>query len=160
MSKEDIYLLLFGGAFVVIGLILVGFAVKHIREDIDSRSWPEVTAVLLRIDLVKHVREQDQGTQKRYYYGYERQYRYRFEGLDYEHVSIDYTNGPEKARTEAETFKPGDKSVLYVNPEDPEASRTERGNPFNQWVWVLGAFVFFGFGFGVIYLGSMHGGQG
>lgn len=153
--KPDIVLTLIGSTFVIIGLVFLPVAYKKIREDLASRSWPQVTATLKDMEVVKRIHERDAKENYRQLVSYSCRlvYEYRVGGGTHIAEHWETAKDREHAVQIASNHKAGEQRSIYYNPDAPERYRIEAVSGYAGLLWLLPFAGFSGFGWLVIYVG-------
>jgi hypothetical protein len=153
--KPSVWLTLFGGIFILIGLVFVWVAVKTVREDLDSRSWPTTVARLQDVEVVKRVREKsaEKHYVQRVTYLYALSYEYRIGDRDYTARISEAADTREDAVRMAASHKVGETRSIRYNRKQPDRYRFELTSPYAGLFWLLPFAGFAGFGWAIIYVG-------
>lgn len=154
--KPSIWLGLFGGIFILIGCIFVFVALKQVREDLNSRSWPQTLAVLQDVEVVKRIREAGADKQYRTYTDYycSLTYEYHADGATFTVQRREPADSREDAVRLSASHGNGETIPIYYKPGQPERHRFELASPLSGLVWLLPFVAFAGFGWAIIYLGN------
>jgi hypothetical protein len=143
-----------GGIFVCIGLLFIYPAFRYISDDVHSRTWPQIVATLKHIEAFETI---IQGTERNNYQSYVRhgcrlQYEYRFEGNDYEAISVVAAADKQDAGRIAASHSPGATIPLHYNPKIPQHYRSIDTPATNNIIWLAPIIGFCGFGLLVLYI--------
>jgi hypothetical protein len=146
---------LVGGCFILIGLIFVWVTVSSLREDLDSRSWPQTVATLQDVEVVRRVRElsEEKHYAQRVSYLADLTYGYRVGNRDFTAKERKRADDREDAVRIAAGHEAGETRPLYYNPEQPDRHRFELSSPFAGLVWLLPFAAFAGIGWALIHVG-------
>lgn len=147
--------LLFGGALVVSGL-------GRIKTKLQSRSWPESTAVVIHSAVTTDTQSMRSNESRRSitttYYLPHIKYRYEVNGKSYHGDNLDYGWGgiasPEQAAKVLKDYPEGVTVPVFVNPDNPSEAVLELPLAWGDFTFVpiasmvfLGGLIFF-----VVYL--------
>lgn len=146
--KESTLLIVIGSVFVLIGLIFLPIAWRKISDDFASRRWPQATAILKDVEVVKHIHERDDKEHYRQFVGYSCRLAYEYHALGQNHKAEHWEPGKDRedAVRISQTHKIGETRSLYYNPEAPERYRVEAVSGFGGLLWLLPFAGFAGFG--------------
>lgn len=154
--KPSVWLTLFGGVFVLIGLVFVWVAFKTVREDLDSRKWPQTMAKLQDVEVIKRIREEGPEKNYRQYVSYlcELTYGYRVGSRDFTARLSKAGETREDAVRIAGGHKAGETLPIYYSLDQPDRYRFELASPLTGLLWLLPFLGFAGLGWAVIYVGK------
>lgn len=144
-----------GGVFLLIGLVCLVPAIRTLREEIDSRSWPQIEAKLQSAESVKTIYQENEKRNYRTFVRYqvELQYRYEIDGREYSAVTRKVAASEAEAAGLANEASIGEGRMLYYNPERPERYRFVFGSLMDALFWFIPVAGFGGFGALVFYVG-------
>ncbi|WP_372592548.1 DUF3592 domain-containing protein [Guyparkeria sp.] len=153
--KPAFWFHLIGGVFVLIGLIFVWVSVGAVREDFDSRRWPQTVATLQDVEVVRRVRElnEDKHYAQRVSYFADLTYGYRVADREFTARTTHRAENREDALRIAAGHQAGEALPVYYNPAQPERYRFELSSPFAGLVWLLPFAAFAGIGSALIAVG-------
>lgn len=159
--KPDMALTLFGLVFVIIGLIFLPVAYKKIREDLASRRWPQVTATLKDVEVIKRIHERDAKENYRQFVSYSCRLVYEYRVGSSTHIAEHWEAGKDREHVVqiAARHKAGEQRSIYYNPEAPERYRIEAVSGYTGLLWLLPFAGFSGLGWLVIYVGRRFYGE-
>lgn len=144
-----------GGIFALIGLLCLIPAIRSLREEIDSRSWPQIEAVLRDAEAVKTIYEENEKRHYRRFVSYQvaLTYRYEVQGKSYDAVTRKNAESEEQAGIMAKEAALGEVRKLYYNPARPERHRFTLNALTDSLFWFIPVIGFTGFGALVFYTG-------
>lgn len=153
--EPAIGMLVFGGIFILIGLIFIPIAFSKIRADLAVRDWPQAQAVLLRAEVVKHVRERPRSDHPGLYVSYAclLNYEYRVGTQTYPAQHGEDADSAEHAAQLAARHAPGETRTLQYEPGAPHNYRVEPSSVYSGLLWLLPCLGFAGFGALIVYMG-------
>ncbi|WP_298393193.1 DUF3592 domain-containing protein [uncultured Azonexus sp.] len=157
MEFSSSLLAMIGTVFIVIGLIFVPVAIRKIRTDRASRSWPQATATLERAEVMKHVIDRmhkENGPTQRISYSALLSYRYEINGQTYTAQHGEAADDTSHAARLAAAHRIGETRSIYYNPQAPEHYLIELEPSYSGLCWLLPALAFAGFGSLVIWVGG------
>ena len=159
--KPDLALTLFGSVFVIIGLLFLPVAWRKIREDLDSRRWPQTTATLKDMEVVKRIHERDAKENYRQLVSYSCHLVYEYSVGTSTHRAEHWETGNDRehAMQIAAGHKAGEQRSIHYNPEAPEHYRVGAVSAYTGLLWLLPFAGFSGFGWLVIYVGRRFYGE-
>lgn len=133
-----------GALFMLIGgALLYGFTINPWLEARDSANWQEVPCTVVRSEVSSH-RSSKGGTS----YSAEILYEYLVDGRSYTserfNFGVSTSGGSKSASQRASRFREGQRTVCYVDPNDPTSAVLFRESGFS-WFALIPA-VFFGVG--------------
>lgn len=157
---HDVWLTLIGAVFIALGSPFIWVAIRKVREDRDSRRWPQTLATLKDIEVIKRIREE--GAEKNFvqYVSYfcDLTYDYRVGERDFTAQTQVTAGNREEAVRMAAGHKKGDTRPIHYNPDQPDRYRFALASPFAGFLWLLPFAGLAGFGCAIIYVGrSFYG---
>jgi len=109
-----------GIVLILLGTIVLYFALKKIQEQLTNKEWPSVEATIQNVQITKHQDESGKFYNIALEYSYELgEYRYTRESA--------LKNVYEKKRHLKQKYAPGLPITAYYNPENPRESVLESG---------------------------------
>ena len=153
---HDVWLTLIGGVFIALGCPFIWVAIRKVRENLDSRRWPQAVATLKDVEVIKRIREE--GAEKNFV-----QYVSYFCGLTYDYRvgTRDFTaqmqetaDNREEAVRIAGGHKVGETRPIRYNPGQPDRYRFAPVSPLAGLLWLLPFAGLAGFGWAIIYVGK------
>ncbi len=155
-TSSNSLLWLVGGIFILIGLIFVPVAIKKVRADLASQSWPQTTATLERAEVMKYVIDRmhkDEGPTQRTSYSALLSYRYEVNGQSYSAQHGEPADDPGHAARLVAAHTLGETRSIYYDPQAPQEYKVERAARHAGLLWLLPALAFGGFGWLIIWVG-------
>ena len=152
---HDVWLTLVGGVFIALGCIFIWVAVRKVREDLDSRRWPQAVATLKDVEVIKRIREE--GAEKNFvqYVSYfcDLTYDYRVGTRDFTAQTQETAGNREEAARIAAGHQKGETRPIHYNPDQPDRYRFALASRFARLLWLLPFAGLAGFGWAIIYVG-------
>lgn len=155
--SSNTVLWLVGVVFILIGLIFVPVAIKKVKADLSSRSWPQTTATLERAEVMKHVVDRthkDDGPSQRISYSAHLNYRYALDGQSHTAQHGEPADDSSHAARLVAAHQVGEKRPIYYNPQAPQEYRVELEASYSGLLWLLPMLAFSGFGMLIIWVGQ------
>lgn len=143
-----------GAAFMLVGLIFVYPAYRHISDDLNSHTWPQAMGVLKSVEAFETIIEgNERNNYKRYVrHGCKLEYEYNVEGKDYIAPVIKSAENKEDAQRMASEEHPGSSIPLHYHPQKHERHRFTNTPASSNLLWLAPIFGFCGFGLLVLYI--------
>lgn len=142
-----------GLAFVLIGLVFVPIAIRRLRRDIASRSWPAIDAELVAVEAVTTVQQlpyADDGATQRTSHACRLTFRYRFEEETYTALYAVAAASRAQAERKTAAYCVGELHPAFIDPEEPTHLILEHTPPYAGLLWLLPGLAFAAFGLLVI----------